>query len=567
MVVKRGDGPARDGARSRLLLTIALCGGLGLAASAIVGAAALTRAWSREEHSRAAVGATYERIGKLDHFVSGLQDIEIGQRGYLLTGDPAYLAPFETARGVLAADLDDLQRLDWSVDDGAVARLAALARRKVALATRSVHARQSADDDLGKTLMDSIRVQVFMLERQERAALADRLQAERIAAARSRNIVVGALVAGLAITLSAGGLLLWNFGARRNTAAEARANAALLRQTLDNVGHGIALLDRNGQLLAWNAQFGTMLGTAIESGSTIRSALAALPGMPDEPEEFMAARAREPISLVRDLGLDGRSLEVRGQPGENGTYTLTYTDVSERRAQEQMKNDFVSTVSHELRTPLTSIRGATGLLMGPLRESLPHRALELVKLADRNAQRLLTLVNDILDADKIEAGKLEYSFASVDLNEVAHDATEINRSYAAGRHITLALGREERPVIVEGDADRLQQVMANLISNAAKFSPESGIVTITVEAFAQEAVVTVQDHGTGVPAEFRERIFGKFAQAVGGNRRQTGGSGLGLNISRAIVEKHGGAIGFTSVPGDTRFRFALPLANLSRRAA
>lgn len=555
---------ASETAGHRQLLAMAA---IGLIAATGIAGSALTGAWSREEQSRSAVVATYERLGKLDHFVSSLRDIEIGQRGYLLTGDPAYLAPFETARETLSTELDDLQRLDWSVSDRVITRLAALARRKVSLATQSVHSRQGDGNDLGKTLMDAIRVQSIAVDREERAALAERLEAERTAAENSRNTVLAALLAGLAITLAAGGLLLWHVGARRRTAAVARANAALLRETLDNVGHGVALLDPDGRLLAWNAQLGTLLGVSIEDGSTIRSTLASMPGMPEEPEETLAAYERAPISLVRDLGLDGLCLEIRGQPGANGTYTLTYTDITERRAQEKMKNDFVSTVSHELRTPLTSIRGATGLLIGPLRESLPPRALELVKLADRNAQRLLTLVNDILDADKIESGKLEFNFASVDLNEVAHDATEINRPYAAERGIILALGREEGTVMVAADAHRLQQVMANLISNAAKFSPEGGIVTITVEAFAQDAVITVQDHGAGVPAEFRERIFGKFAQAVGGNQRQTGGSGLGLNISRAIVERHGGTIGFTSVPGDTCFRFTLPLASAATKAA
>lgn len=559
--------PRQDSAERRLLLTLISGGLLGLVFVAWIAGSALAGAWLREEQTRGSVMATYERLAKLDHFVSSLRDVEIGQRGYLLTGNPTYLEPFDNARETLSAQLDNLQRLDWSVNDQVIARLGGRARRKVALAMQSVHGGQSADDRLGKTLMDDIRTQAAAVERQERVALAKLLEAERNAAASSRRVVLLALLAGMAITLAAGSVLLWHVMAKRRSAAQARASAALLRETLDNVGHGVALLDREGHLLAWNAQLGTLLGVPIVEGDTIRSALAALPGLPDEPEEYIAARAREPFSLVRDLGLDGGCLEVRGQPGENGTYTLTYTDIRERREQEKMKNDFVSTVSHELRTPLTSIRGATGLLMGPLRDSLPPRALELVRLADRNAQRLLTLVNDILDADKIEAGKLEFSFASVDLNEVAHDATEMNRSYAAERHVTLALGREDGPVIVEADTHRLQQVMANLISNAAKFSPEGGIVTITVEAFPREAVVTVQDHGAGVPAEFRERIFGKFAQAVGGNKRQTGGSGLGLNISRAIVERHGGTIGFSSVPGDTRFRFTLPLVEAVSKAA
>jgi signal transduction histidine kinase len=374
-------------------------------------------------------------------------------------------------------------------------------------------------------------------------------------------------LAGLIILLIVGAVMIWHVEARRRTAAAARANGVLLRTALDAVDHGVALLDADCRLVAWNGQLCVLLGLELQVGTAIKAIITEVPGWSDEPPEIAAAQSRTPLRLEREVGLTGRCFEVRGSPGPGGMYALTYTDISERRAQERIKNDFISNVSHELRTPLTSIRGATGLLMGPLKGELTERALHLANVADRNALRLLTLVNDLLDADKMESGKLDFAFEPIDLNEVALEAAEMNRAYAARREVTLALGRENHPVIVNADPARLQQVMANLISNAAKFSPIGGVVVITVEAFAQEAAVTVQDCGEGIPEEFRSRIFGKFAQAATGNQRQTGGSGLGLNISRAIVERHGGAIGFESVPGNTRFRFSLPLMEAQAKAA
>nr|WP_246543424.1 ATP-binding protein [Novosphingobium profundi] len=360
--------------------------------------------------------------------------------------------------------------------------------------------------------------------------------------------------------------MVWQVEARASFASEARANAALLRATLDNVDHGIALIDAEGGLLAWNARLASLLGVIPEPGMPIHAMIEQAPGWAGELEEVRAVRSRNPLRLERALPLSERFVEVRGAPVEDGLYALTYTDITERRAQERLTSDFISSVSHELRTPLTSIRGALGLMQAA-GEELPPRVASLAALAGRNAERLLTLVNDLLDVEKIESGRLDFDFAPVDLNAIALEAAEVNAAYAQRRGVTLTLGREVRPVMVRADAGRLQQVMANLISNAAKFSPQGGIVTITVELRLGEALITVHDHGEGVPEAFRSRIFGKFAQAASGDQRQTGGSGLGLNISRAIVERHGGTIGFTSEPGNTSFRVVLPIMAAASQAA
>jgi len=546
---------------------LAAGGLLVLLAIAYIVASALTSAWMAEAASRAQVTSGYERIVRLQQLLSLLQDAEIGQRGYIITGDEAFLEPYQRCREAIDAAEEELRKPEWRARRDRIAPLLTLIDRKLAFTAESIAARRTGTEPaeamvksaLGKRLMDAIRTELSAIEEAERSDLAAHFAAEQERTWQSRVTVFAALGIGFLIVLAVGSALVWHVQARKRVAAVARESTVLLRATLENVDHGIALLDDDGRLLAWNEQMSTLLGRDLAEGLPIRDAIADTPGWSDDPEEAIASRNAAALRLERELGLSGRCVEVRGQPAPEGTYALTYTDISERRRAERLKNDFISNVSHELRTPLTSIKGVTGLLLGTLRTGLPDRAVSLVEVADRNAGRLLALVNDLLDIDKIEAGKLEFDFAPTDLNLVALEAAEMNRAYAEQRRVALTLGREAYPVMVNADAARLQQVMANLISNAAKFAPADSIVTITVERRSHKALVIVRDEGEGVPEEFRSRIFGKFAQAASGVQRQSGGSGLGLSISRAIVERHGGEIGFASQPRDTRFYFSLPL--------
>jgi PAS domain S-box-containing protein len=244
---------------------------------------------------------------------------------------------------------------------------------------------------------------------------------------------------------------------------------------------------------------------------------------------------------------------------ERGLIYAVARDVQEQKRIEQLKNDFVSVVSHELRTPLTSIRGSLGLIAGGVAGELPAKALSLVDIAAKNCERLVRLINDILDVEKIESGQMSFRLAPVDLVALAGQAIESNRAYAEGYEVGLRIAGDAEGARVWGDADRLLQVMTNLISNAVKFSPRGGVVEVAVVHRDGEARVAVTDHGQGIPPEFRQRIFEKFAQADSSSTRQKGGTGLGLSISKAIVERHQGRIGFASEPGvATTFFFALP---------
>ena len=245
---------------------------------------------------------------------------------------------------------------------------------------------------------------------------------------------------------------------------------------------------------------------------------------------------------------------------ERGLIYAVARDVQQQKQVEQMKNDFISVVSHELRTPLTSIRGALGLLAGGVAGELPERARTLLDIAANNSARLGRLINDILDIEKIESGKMGFRFSPVELMPLLEQAVESHRVYAQAYEVEARIVAGAAGVRIWADADRFQQVVINLMSNACKFSPRGGVVEIAAARGDGGRVrISVTDHGKGIPPQFQEHIFEKFAQADASSTRQKGGTGLGLSISKAIVERHGGRIWFASEPGvATTFAFELP---------
>ncbi|MDP3354830.1 MAG: PAS domain S-box protein [Polaromonas sp.] len=242
-----------------------------------------------------------------------------------------------------------------------------------------------------------------------------------------------------------------------------------------------------------------------------------------------------------------------------GFYSLA-TDITELKRIDRLKTEFVSTVSHELRTPLTSIRGSLGLISGGIAGKLPDAAMKLIGIAKNNCERLIRLINDILDIEKIESGKMQLDLQPMTLMPLMVQAIAANEGFALANSVTLSLHCDEPGLQVNVEADRLTQVVTNLLSNALKFSPIGGTVEVHVARAGLGVRMEVRDHGPGIPEEFRKRIFQKFSQADSSDTRQKGGTGLGLNISRAIVERMGGTIGFETRLGEgTTFFFELPL--------
>ena len=237
------------------------------------------------------------------------------------------------------------------------------------------------------------------------------------------------------------------------------------------------------------------------------------------------------------------------------------SDITEHKIAEQMKDNFISTVSHELRTPLTAIRGALGLVVGISAGQMPAKASSMLEIANRNAERLVLLINDILDMQKIRSGHMELTLRQETLRPLLDQALVAAQNYAPTKKIRFVLSDEAPKAQVSVDADRLNQVLMNLLSNAIKFSPDTGTVTLSSRYVDGGIRLSVADEGPGIPQEFRDRIFDRFTQAEDSSTRSTGGTGLGLNIAKAIVDAMNGSMGFHSVEGQgAEFYVDLPVA-------
>jgi len=236
-------------------------------------------------------------------------------------------------------------------------------------------------------------------------------------------------------------------------------------------------------------------------------------------------------------------------------------DISERERLERMQNEFVATVSHELRTPMTSIAASLGLLLAGASSSLPQPAAHLLEIAQANCQRLVRMVNDILDLKKLDAGQMRFLFQRCEASTLLEKAVEANQGFADCCGVGIRLEAPPDSIDLYIDPDRFIQVVTNLLSNAFKFSPPGEEVVVAIEKQGGDVRIAVRDHGPGIPAEFKPRMFETFAQADGGSR-QKGGSGLGLSIARQIVMHMQGQIGFDDAPGGgTIFHVDLPGAD------
>lgn len=230
---------------------------------------------------------------------------------------------------------------------------------------------------------------------------------------------------------------------------------------------------------------------------------------------------------------------------------------------DRTKDAFISMVSHELRTPLTAIHGSLGLVRSSVAGKLPPQAAELVDVAYRNGERLLAIVNDILDLAKLEAGKVALKLERLDVEGLLRQAVTLNRPLCERLGCAIDLQRTDGdalPLIVAGDEQRLLQVLGNLISNAAKFTHPGDTILLGFGRKGNQAVVEVTDHGPGIPADKIGELFTRFNQLEMGSDAKLPGTGLGLHICKLLVDQHQGAIGCRSSPGEyTTFHFSLPL--------
>ncbi len=339
---------------------------------------------------------------------------------------------------------------------------------------------------------------------------------------------------------------------------------------LDSVADGICGLDQNGRVSFANPAAARMLGAEASAltGMLVHellhgSAPADRACGEDCPLQRNASLPRATAGEATIFRTDGSSFPAEyvltpiADQGRSSGSVLSFRDISQRYALDRLKDEFISTVSHELRTPLTSIRGALGLLSSGILSDLNGKAANLLRIALTNSDRLVRLINDILDLERIQSGRAPLAFRTVQLAEIVRQAIDGMQPVADAAGVQLI--HDTTQVEIAADPDRLLQVLTNLLSNAVKFSPPNSAVSVMLRPGITGVTISVIDHGRGIPADKLEAIFGRFQQVDASDSRQKGGSGLGLAICRTIVLQHSGRIWAERNPvrGST-FRVFLP---------
>jgi PAS domain S-box-containing protein len=350
-----------------------------------------------------------------------------------------------------------------------------------------------------------------------------------------------------------------------------RLSEETFRTAMENAPIGQALVSLEGKWLAVNNALCKISGYTEEELLAIDFQTIT---HPDDLEKDMEFVERVLLNEIDTYSIEKRYFHsdghiiwalltvsiARNSEGKPKYFISQIQDITERMRIDKMKSEFISTLSHELRTPLTSIRGALGLIEGRFSEELPAKVAHLISLAHKNCERLILLINDILDIDKISAGKMRFDMVQEDIALQVKQAIEINKSYGEKFNVNIKGGECPEGIIVTVDTLRLQQVLSNLISNAIKFSPSGNKVEVTITLDGQMVRVAIRDFGEGIPVETRPRIFEKFIQADSAVTRMKGGTGLGLYISKSIIEKMNGRIGFdTKLGKGTTFWLELPI--------
>jgi PAS domain S-box-containing protein len=355
---------------------------------------------------------------------------------------------------------------------------------------------------------------------------------------------------------------------------EALANNKRVNAVMESVSEGILTIDHHATIRSTNSSVSRMFGYKKEemignsfdmfAAASSRIAMQQLINNLTPDLDCHDERASYEIAVL-DTG--GKEFDVWASlSGLNleGTkyFIVSMRDITEHKRLEKLKSEFISTVSHELRTPLTSIRGSLGLITAGVAGTLPVKAEGLIRIAHKNCDRLILLINDILDIEKVESGQMTFQLETLSLAPIIQQAIELNAPYAEKFQVFYNLVSPIPDIQVSVDVTRLIQVISNLLSNAAKFSPAGSTVTISAKISYGKVRVTVKDLGPGIPEEFRPRIFSKFAQADSSDTKQKSGTGLGLNIAKSMIENMGGIIGFeSSMEIGTEFFFCLPIVH------
>ncbi|MEO8605116.1 MAG: CHASE3 domain-containing protein, partial [bacterium] len=559
-----------------------------------------------------AVAHTQNVLESSKALLNHVLDAETGQRGYLLSDEPDYLSPYTAGRDGVQNDLAQLRRL-LADNEGQQARLqaiAVLATAKLDELQRTIDSRQSEGkeaalaiikSDVGRKTMDRIRTLVGELEQTERELLHERLAERAMQRKRLANVLLLGAIGALGMMLL--GVMALNTSSQQRLAAQYRLRESeeRLRTTLRSIGDAVIATDTQGsivfmnpiaqQLTAWSDReaAGQPLDVVFNIINEETRAVVESPVAKVLREGTIVGLANHTVLIARDGSerpIDDSGAPIRDAGSAIMGVVLVFRDVSERQQMEVeqdarrraemataaalaaqhaaesaniAKDQFLAVLSHELRSPLNAVVGWLAMLRrGALDAAQYTRALDTI---ERNVQVQAQLINDLLDVSRIISGKLSLEEELLDMDEVMQTALDNARPAAVAKGIRLATTVEPLGGIVRGDVKRLLQVVGNLLTNALKFTPSGGEVTVRVCRRDGQACIDVIDSGVGISAEFLPHVFDRFRQADESDARAHGGLGLGLSIVKHLVERHGGTVEALSdgLGNGSTFRVCLPL--------
>jgi signal transduction histidine kinase len=362
---------------------------------------------------------------------------------------------------------------------------------------------------------------------------------------------------------------------KENIKQQARHTQAILDSAFD----GIITLDEQGTITSFNHAAEVIFGYDAEQiiGKHLLKLMSkkshpstSIPGKGNSLADPLSKDPKDILGVGQELiGLrkSGKEFEMElALSAMNDDSELAYVgvirDISDRKHTDKLKNEFISTVSHELRTPLTSIAASLAIIESGSLGLLPEKINNLIIIAKQNSLRLQNLINDLLDMDKLLSNNIDFDFKKFDAVSLVQKTIAENKYIAEKHHIKFQIGSAENNCYIMADEERTQQVLTHLFSNAAKFSTAHSLVDISITSNDKYIKILVTDHGAGIPPEFKSNIFSRFTQADSSSKRQREGSGIGLAISKELIEKMGGRIGFTSSLGQgSCFYVELPVAN------
>jgi PAS domain S-box-containing protein len=547
--------------------------------------------------ARAVVDHTLLVREETEILLSLVKDAETGQRGFLITGDPQYLAPYETAIRILSTHVARMQTL---VADNARQR-ANLDSLEPLVATKLRELAETIDDrrtrglaaalaivrtNRGKQTMDRIRDVANDMRAEESRLYAGRAEqlARRTRRATTTNMtglgLAGALVVGATVLLSRANS---QRDAERTTRQLAETLAATrlesetrLRVTLESIGDAVIAADAQGRVTLMNPVAQSLTGwtEAGAHGRPLEEILTIVNETTRRPVENPATKvlrdgrivglANHTILVARDgreIPIDDSAAPIKGPSGRIEGVVIVFRDVTAQRGMERQrallfereqearrdaeaatraKDEFVATLSHELRTPLNAIFGWVRVLRdGRLAAEASQRALDVI---ERNTRTQAQLIDDLLDVSRIITGKLRLEMRPVDLRAVVEASVDTVRPSAGAKGVRITTHFDDRPAVIAGDPDRLQQVAWNLLANAIRFTPSGGKIDVYVERRDGDETLRVSDTGRGIAPTFLPYVFDRFRQEDPSASRTHAGLGIGLALVRHLVEMHGGAV-------------------------